>query len=164
MKRLFRIGPAMAAAALLAACATTTPYQAATGPRAAGYDQQRIESDRWRVSFRGSGPHERIEDLALLRASELTLEQGYDWFQVVSRWHDGRAVGGSGPRFSIGLGGGNWGRSSGVGVGAGVSFGGGAGSTAREVTFEIRLGRGAKPDDPNAYDARAVQSGVRARL
>jgi hypothetical protein len=42
--------------------------------------------------------------------------------------------------------------------------GGGGGPRATAATLEIRTGTGPKPDDANAYDARAVATSLRARL
>ncbi|HEU4430488.1 MAG TPA: hypothetical protein VFT98_17130 [Myxococcota bacterium] len=67
------------------ACATETRYQPAEGPGDYGYREQRIESDRWRVAFRGNSMTEleSVEQALLYRAAELTLEQGFAWFRIV---------------------------------------------------------------------------------
>lgn len=158
MKRLLLISLSVAA---LAACATPVRYAPATSPRAAGFSEQRIESDRFRVTFRGAGPGAQINDYALLRASEVTLQAGYDWFRVVNRSED--VTGGSGPSLSIGTGGGSFGRHSAVGVGVGTGFDLGGGPT-RTVALEIKLGRGPAPNDRDVYDARSVERSVRSRL
>ncbi len=149
----------------LAGCATPSAYAPAERPGAAGFTETRIESDRYRVSFRGSSADspERVADLALLRAAELTIGAGYNWFVVDHRYQEA-APGRGGPRVSVGVGGGSYGGSSGVGVGVGVGLplGGREGPSA--AVLEIRLGRGEKPADVNAYDAREVQSAVRARM
>ena len=66
----------------------------------------------------------------------------------------------------MGVGGGSWGSRSGASVGVGINFpiGGGGGQRARSATLEVRFGEGPKPDQPNAYDARAVSSNLRARI
>ncbi len=147
----------------LGACAAMPPaYGPAYGPRGAGYSEYRIEPGRYRVSYQGGpgAPPEVVADFALLRAAELTLEQGRDWFQVTDRAASGRS-GGGGPRLSVGAGGGSGGRTSvGVGVGTTFSLGGGP---AVAVSLEILMGRGPKPADPNAYDARSVQAALRPR-
>lgn len=81
-----RIAPALASLALLGACATATPYQAATDSDR-GFTEQQIESDRWQVSFSGNSLTERqtVETYLLYRAAELTAEQGFDHFRVVKR-------------------------------------------------------------------------------
>ncbi len=89
MKRLLIAG-AMVAATALSACATPTPYQPATftsaGPRN-GFYEQPIEQNRWRVGFAGNTvtSRQQVEDSLLLRAAELTIQQGYDSFTTVNR-------------------------------------------------------------------------------
>lgn len=77
---------AIAATALLTACVTATPYRAAEHERDYGYQEQRIEQDRYRISFAGNSETSRqtVENYLLYRAAELTLEQGKDYFVVVS--------------------------------------------------------------------------------
>ena len=85
------IALALVGALALGACATATPYQPAgyNGQRG-GYSEQRLESDRFRVSFAGNSvtSRDQVEMSLLLRAAELTVEQGYDWFQTVDRATD----------------------------------------------------------------------------
>lgn len=162
MKRLV-IAPLIALT--LSACETTAgaPYAPATGPQAAGFSEIRVEQDRYRVTYRGSArlDHARVEDMALLRAADLALAGGYDWFRVVDRFANATAP--SGPTISLGTGGATFGRSSSVGLGLGTSFPlGGAGTQA--VTLEVQFGRGPKPDDRDAYDAADVSRSIRARL
>jgi len=151
------------AALSLAACATPTVYQAATGPDAVGYSEFRIEQGRYRVMFRGgSNASERqVMDYALVRAADLTIQQGYDWFRVSDRSMSYGAGGSSGPRFSIGVGGGSWGRRSGVGMGVGTTFGdSGYGGGAPIASLEVFMGRGPKPPGLDVYDARAVRNSL----
>jgi len=86
---LIRALIAAAGAVALAACATPTPYQAADGTRY-GYSEQRIESDRYRVSFSGNSltDRETVETYLLLRAAELTLQNGEESFRVIQRATD----------------------------------------------------------------------------
>lgn len=69
----------------LAACAGQTPYQ----PRGSegGYSEQQVEANRFRVTFAGNTatPREVVENYLLYRAAELTVEQGYDWFDMAGR-------------------------------------------------------------------------------
>ena len=71
--------PALSALLLLGACATATPYQAAT-EELHGYENQKIERNRWQVSFGGNALTDRqtVETYLLYRAAELTLQQGFD--------------------------------------------------------------------------------------
>ena len=146
--------PAAALGLGLAACA---PTPTAYGPAAAigsgvGYEDLRIEDDRWRVTFTGGPSASRadVERLALRRAAELSLSNGYEWFTVVDRRFDqeGAAspvrVGGS---VGTGFGSGGF-RTSGVGVGISLSPGR---ERRTSVTLEIIAGSGPKPE--TAYEA-----------
>ncbi|RZJ28723.1 MAG: hypothetical protein EON85_08410 [Brevundimonas sp.] len=165
MKRL--VLPVILAAGLgLSACASLAPYSAQTGPRGQGYSEQRIENNRFRVTYNGVGAPGPVADYALLRAAELTTSQGYDWFEVTQRWIDGRpdSAGGVRPSVGIGYGGGSYRgggqrfSTSGVGVGVGLNF---SGPSPTSTSLEVVMGRGAKPDRPEAYDARGVQDALR---
>lgn len=100
-----RILAPLAAALLLAACASTTPYQPIDGGRY-GYDSTMIEADRARIVFRGNSltPRQTVENYLLYRAAELTLEKGYDHFlttdQAVQAETQVRQVGGVRPAFA----------------------------------------------------------------
>ncbi len=158
----------IASAALsLAACASLAPYGPQQGRGGQGFSEQRIESDRYRVTYNGVGAPGPVADLALLRAADLTIEQGYEWFEVTQRYIDGRpdSAGGVRPSVSVGYGSGSgdygrYGRysSSGVGVGVGLNF---SGPSPTSTVLEVRLGRGAKPQ--GAYDAREVRSSLSGR-
>lgn len=81
------LGSAVALA--VASCATPTPYQpiSASSRSQGGYSETRLAADRWRVTFAGNTltSRDRVEGYLLYRAAELTVEQGYDWFQIVDR-------------------------------------------------------------------------------
>ncbi|HBF89852.1 MAG: hypothetical protein CME99_04995 [Hyphomonas sp.] len=153
------------AAAMLAACTSTQSYGPASGTGKMGYSSQQIETGRYQVSYTDSDAS-RARDRALLRAAELTLQEGADWFEIVNSYTeqsaDGRRTGSS---VSIGGSSGSYGRSSGVGVGVGIGFplGGGSGPAVTEV-LEILTGTGEKPDRPNAYDARSVDINLRGTV
>lgn len=70
---------------LLAACASATPYGPAAQGGGFGFSEQRIEQNRFRITFRGnsSTSRETVENSLLYRAAELTVQQGYDHFIVV---------------------------------------------------------------------------------
>lgn len=87
---------ALCATFCLTACATTTsptngatPYQAASAGKF-GFTDQRIESNRFRIIFEGNTrtTREQVEDRLLLRAADVTIENGYDWFQIAQRATD----------------------------------------------------------------------------
>ena len=161
MKRLVILGLAASTLALTA-CASLAPYGPQGGPGGQGFSEQRIESNRFRVTYNGVGAPGPVADYALLRAADLTTQEGYDWFEVTQNWTDGRPGGAGGVSPSIAIGGGSsrYGgySSSGVGVGVGLNF---SGPQPTSTTLEVVLGRGQKPDRPNAYDARQVQRSLR---
>ena len=160
MKHL--ILPAACALALTACATAPTVFQPA-GPRGVvGFSEMRIEPGRYRVTFQGGpgAPPAQVQDYALLRAADLAVAQGYDWFRVIERTT--RQNGYSGSSLSVGVGGMSFGRHSatGVGVGTGIPLGGGAALT---TTLEVLMGKGQKPGDGDVYDARGVQRSIRAR-
>lgn len=175
---------AVASAMALAACATATPYQPAgfNGQRG-GYAEQRLESDRFRVTFAGNSvtSREQVEMGLLLRSAELTTESGFDWFSTVQRQTDRDVRYQSTPdpfyydRYSP-----FWGPSwryyrRGAWSPWGYGFGGYGGGFGRdydvreidrfEASAEIVMGRGPKPrDDVNAFDAREVIQNLGPRV
>jgi hypothetical protein len=62
----------------------STPYQS-DSLLGGGYSETVLAPDTFRVNFRGNGftSSERAQDLALLRAAELTLERGFTRFVIV---------------------------------------------------------------------------------
>lgn len=154
--------------ALLGACASAPIYAPAASPAAAGYSERQIESSRYFVTYRAAGQAdvEVLQDFALLRAAELTLQNGRDWFWLDRRTLDEEGGPQNGPSIGIGIGSGSYGRRSGVNVGVGINIpiGAPADAKARAATAEIRFGEGVRPDDANAYDAHALVANLRARL
>lgn len=71
---------------LLAACATAPVYQPAESEDAIGYTDTRLTDRQYRVTFQGrrSTSAEAVRDYALLRAAEITMQQGYDWFEITA--------------------------------------------------------------------------------
>jgi hypothetical protein len=80
----------LALALTLSACATQTPYRPAESRNDYGYRETQLTNDRYRVTFSGNSSTgaDVTKDFALLRAGELTLQKGYDWFQLVDRKTD----------------------------------------------------------------------------
>lgn len=152
-----KLAIAIAAALALSACATTpTIYQPAAGSNAVGYSELRIEPGRYRVTFRG-GPGaspQQVTDYALLRAADLAIAEGYDWFRVYDRYLQGQPD--RGPRIGVGIGGADYGRRSGVSLGLGTSFSLGGGPAVAS-TIEVVMGRGDRPRGGDVYDARALR-------
>ena len=70
-----------------AACSSgPTPYQAGGGSQR-GYTETQIESDRYRISFKGNSltDRETVENYMLFRAAELTVQRGFDSFTIANR-------------------------------------------------------------------------------
>ena len=150
MKRIALIS---LAALALAACATPTLYGPQIGPQAVGFSEYRIQDNRYRVTFQGGNgaPRAQVENYALLRAAEVAVRDGYDWFRVIDR--AGEVVGGRGPQLSVGGGSMDFGRRSAVGLGVGTSFDL-SGGPRQSVSLEVMLGKGGRPQE--AYDARDI--------
>jgi hypothetical protein len=147
---------------LLVACASTpTVYRSAeASPTAVGYSEYRLEAGRYRVTFQGGpgAPENQIADYALLRAAELALRDGYDWFRIADRSTTACGVD-RGPRFSVGGGSASYGHRSSVGLGVGTSFNLGPGP-AISRSIEVVFGKGPTPRDRDAYDAKEVVKNV----
>ena len=69
---------------VLAACATTPPYHPASGSGGYGFAEQKIEADRFRVTFKGNSSTSRqaVENFLLYRAAEITVANGFDYFVI----------------------------------------------------------------------------------
>jgi hypothetical protein len=76
-------------ALVLSGCETATPYQPLSrhGSSAGGYSDQQIEANRFRVTFAGNSmtSRETVETYLLYRAAQLTVEHGFDWFEMADR-------------------------------------------------------------------------------
>jgi hypothetical protein len=147
------------AALLLAGCETApNPY-----PNGPGFYETKIEQNRYRITYRAVGrmPRDRVETFTLLRAADLTLGEGYDWFRIVGR--SGSVDQKNGPTLSLGTGSTSFGRHSAVGLGIGTSFDL-SGPPAQALTLEVVMGKGARPDDQEAYDAADVAKTLRSQL
>jgi hypothetical protein len=126
----------LAASAALAGCVSPTTYRPATGygQNATGFTDQRIEADRFIVTFAGNSvtSRERVEKYLLFRAAELSLQNGFDHFSIVERdterktdtYVDRGFRGGAGYGFGggYGLGGGGLGFGRGGYYGAGLGY------------------------------------------
>jgi hypothetical protein len=91
MYRIFTLG---GAALLLAACATATPYGPASQGGGYGFSDQRIEDNRYRITFRGNSTtsRETVENSLLYRAAELTVQRGFDYFLVFEQDTEARTT------------------------------------------------------------------------
>jgi len=161
MKKLILTG---IAALALAACASTGPtaYGPAYNGNGMGFENQKIEQDRFRISYTGRNPAE-ARDFALLRAAEVALAEGYSHFQIIS---GGRHDNGPNPGISTGVG---------VAVGSGyrgrsrtnVNLGAGVHDVARALegskvteTIEVRL-KHSGGTSPDIYDANSVTKSIK---
>lgn len=138
----------LSALALTACASPDLPVYgpASVNPRGTGYEDVRIENDRWQVSYTApaSMPDTRLEELALRRAAELVVTNNFDWFNVVYQTLDRdegednpvRVRGGISQSFGV---------VSGTSVGLGISVG----QPPREdsvLRLEIIAGRGERPE------------------
>ncbi len=169
----------------LSACETATPYQPLQHGTAAagGFSDQRLDADHMRVSFQGNTLTSRatVESYLLYRAAELTVQQGFDWFETVERHTDGdkRTYVDPDPFYGPGFGYGFWRPSW-------RYYGGGFGwrswypywgdpfwadslqvQTVEkfQATAEIVMHHGPKPEgDPRAFDARGVMANLGPKI
>ena len=172
----------------LSACETATPYQplGAKGEQASGgYFDHQIEANRWQVGFKGNSltSRETVERYLLYRAAELSISQGFDWFEAVDRHTDEKtdvyadpALGGYG--YGYGGWGGYWGPQWGFarrgygwryGYFGGDPFWGPGAFDYNQVdqfqaTAEILMGHGQKPNDRQAFNAHSVIEHLRGSI
>jgi hypothetical protein len=129
---LSRALPFTLAAALLAGCATPTPYAPRTEGARTGYTDRALTQTRYRVTFTGNAvtPRETVESFLLLRAAEVTRAAGYGSFVFDTRNtkanHTVTAIP-EGPGFYGRSGFGGWGRRGGFGYWGGFGGWGGYG-------------------------------------
>lgn len=67
---------------LFAGCATTYQQNGLTG----GYSETQLDENLFNVTFKGNGytSKERANDFTLLRCAELTIENGFKFFTIVT--------------------------------------------------------------------------------
>jgi hypothetical protein len=70
----------------LGGCETPAPFAPRDG-NSTGYTDERLATNRWRVTFTGNAatPRETVEDFLLLRSAQVTLQAGYKWFVFDTR-------------------------------------------------------------------------------
>ena len=140
--------------AALAACATATPYKP-VDKDGFGYFEQKLETNRYRVTFTGNSktPRQTVEDYVLYRAAELTLANEMDFFVLSDRTTNAERRENGG--VNVGVGGFSFGSHSGVSIGLGTFTG--SDKTAYQGTVEVQMRKGRKPgDNPDAFDAHEV--------
>lgn len=78
---------------VLAACASSQPSYKAADERGFGYSDKELAKDMYWVRYKSRDTDaKRATDYALLRAAELTLAQGYEWFVVSEKEVSGNAL------------------------------------------------------------------------
>jgi hypothetical protein len=86
-RRLRTTAIAAGAVLVLAGCQTATTYHPSTEPGAAGYSDEQLAGNRYRVTFTGNSAtrRETVENYLLLRSAEVTLKAGYRHFLFDTR-------------------------------------------------------------------------------
>lgn len=156
----------------LGACASSPRYVAADSAGDYGHYSRKISDDRYRVNFNGSRRTnlQDARDYALLRAAELTLAKGYQWFQIVDRETSTTETVDREPRFGFG-----YERAWRVERNCGLvsctrsvrpatyttwRVDSGRPTEKHSHSIEIVMGKGKMPEDGNYYDARAVVDAI----
>ena len=156
----------------LGACASSPEYVAADNAEDYGYYARKISEDRYRVNYNGSRRTslQDSRDYALLRSAELTLNNGYDWFQIVDRETStietreptvGYGYGYESARYvetNCGLLGCS--RKSQPATYTSVHLDNRRAENRHSHSLEIRMGKGKIPEDGNYYDARTVSESI----
>jgi len=174
MKRIAIIVAATLALGLAACETTPTPYQPllAGNSVSGGFTDQRLDDTHFRVTFKGNDltSREQVETYLLYRAAELTVSQGYDWFEMVDRSTENRgaafvpAYGYWSPywRFHGGWGWGAWDPYGGGPWGGGYDM---ERIDEYQAIADIAVGHGAKPEhDVRAFDARSVMANLAPKI
>lgn len=154
----------------LGACASSPQYVAADDADDYGHYTRKLSENRYRVNFNGNRRTglQDTRDYALLRAAEVTLAKGYEWFQIVDRetattesreprggfaheraWYVQRDCGLLGCRQAVRPA--TW-----------TTWSADTGRTTEKHShsIEIVMGKGEMPEDGNYYDAKAVVSAI----
>ncbi len=165
---------AVLASAFLAACSSSTAYQPAEKRGAYGYTETELGKDRYRITFTGNSvtDKETVNDYAMLRAAELTLQQGYDWFQLVNRDSEAKSRNSTHISGMYDYGGGTavYQRCGLLSCDTYVSqaptrIDGGVATTTTRTSYqsslEIKMGKEPMPDDAEAYNAQELASTLR---
>ncbi len=152
-----KIAVSIVCTSMLAACATPSTTYTPVDKSGIGFQDMKIESNRFNVVFTGDTDASQleVENFALRRAAEITLDQKETWFRVVNKASD--IIGGSQNRgTSVGVSGGSGSRGGGVGVGIGFDLT--PDRKAYQSRLEIITGSGPKPAGAEGviYDAQSV--------
>ena len=156
----------------LGACASTPDYVAADGANDHGYYARKISEGRYRVNYNGRNRTnlQDTRDYAMLRAAELTLNKGYDWFQIVDR--ETSTTESRDPAFQLGYG---YEHARHVETSCGLlsctrrvrpasythmQIDNQRQKTRHSHSLEIVMGKGKIPEDGNYYDAKDVAASI----
>jgi hypothetical protein len=155
---------------ILGACASSPKYIAADNAEDYGHYSRQISENRYRVNFNGErrANLQDTRDFALLRAAELTLAEGYDWFQIIDR--ESATIETREPRATFGYqrayyteqycGLVSCTRTTRPSSFAHMEFGNDRPETAHSHSLEIVMGKGEVPEDGNYYDAQSVVKSI----
>lgn len=140
---------------LLAGCASTSK-NGNFGPAYGsdfGYRNTQIQKDHFRISYTSRDAYES-RDFALLRAAQITTNEGYSHFKILGGDYYDNGPNPIRAAIGIGLGGGPYNRSH-LGVGVDDVTRAVEGHKATEI-IEVRLLANASPNDPDVYDAQSI--------
>lgn len=168
----------MLAALALAGCATgpTSPaYGPAKSATGIGYSDKPISLTQYFVTYRApvQAGAQTTENLALLRAADLTLEKGHPWFRLISRRTEQGSVmtqhhvraNTTTQNMQCGL------KELGCSYSGSINDVAGANvnttaSYQRQIfcILQIEIGSGPKPQGSNVYDAKSTAAKLRATV
>ncbi len=156
---------------LLGGCASQPDYREAS-KGGFGYSESKLSETQYRIHFKARGSDKaKAMDYAMLRAAEVTLENGYDWFVVNDRETlvDKESVQSSpqvgfAQRYATV-------RECGLVTCRTVAypttqfqtgiFVGGSDRSEIESILSIETGKGTRPDNGSSFDARSVKANLK---
>jgi hypothetical protein len=147
-------------------CSTATYYQPASSNEEPGYRDQKIEENKYRISFIGNSvtPRETVELYLLYRAAELTIQNNFDYFVFSEHQVDAKTeISGSSSMPGV-YGYGAYGRRGfpyyGMGMSANFST-----QTHYETVAYIKMLKGKAPETlAYAFDAKEVIKNIGPRV
>lgn len=148
----------IAAALIVAGCASGPTAYGPKGAEKLGFESSKLQNNRFRVTYTARTEDEAI-DYALLRAAQLTVDNGDDWFEIIGTGGTVRPRGKIGVRPTVGM---NpnailRGRVPAPNIGVNMGDVADAMKGPQAVsTLEIVTGKGTKPAKPSAYNAQEV--------
>ena len=147
----------IAAILLLAGCSSAPKNFGPAYNSDFGYRNTQIQSDRFRISYTSRDAYQS-RDFALLRAAQITENEGYSHFKIIGGETYDNGPNAIATHLGIGLGGGRYNRS---GINVGVH------DVARTLegqkvteTIEVILLSSAPANDPNVFSAKSVLKNI----